>query len=287
MSKPECQICARELPDTAYVCKPCTQRLDRILGEVTALVGEVETTRLRQARTGSATGVVNHKFDFDNLPVEAPAQALRELRDLFRALTSKVSSIRGVTRPVDDPSRQSGWLLNHTEWLRHREDGADIQRELEWAIHNLRKTIDLPPERVFAGPCGAVDYTCTLIHDHEQEDCDEQPIPGSQPCTGDLYGTPTSKTVRCNSCGSVQPMDDRREWLLKAVEDQLDYAARLSRALSRLGMEVTGEAIRKWAERGRLTAHSHDENNRPLYRVGDVLDLLALEAQRQSRKAAA
>jgi hypothetical protein len=38
---------------------------------------------------------------------------------------------------------------------------------------------------------------------------------------------------------------------------------------------VTASQIRGWAFRGRLIAHGTDQDDRPLYRVGDVIDLLA------------
>ena len=39
-------------------------------------------------------------------------------------------------------------------------------------------------------------------------------------------------------------------------------------------MPVTPELVRKWKYRGRLVSRGHDTPGSPLYRVGDVVDLL-------------
>jgi len=290
---PECQICALEVGDNAYVCQRCARGLARNLGDVASLAEEVETSHLRQSRMAKSAGVgiVLHVAEEDR-PLPYSDRAVlrrRELREVLSGHCAIVSEIRGVRAPRQDVASLSQFLLNHVEWLRHRENAADIQREIEYAIHGLRRAIDLPPERLFAGPCGAVDFACQLEHDHEQDSaaCVETPVPGSPPCTGSLFGRSSKAThVVCDTCGSRQEYADRRDWLLKAVEDQLDYAARLSQALSNLGRPVNDATIRKWAERGRLVAHSVDERGRPLYRVGDVMDLITEDARRAQKKAA-
>jgi hypothetical protein len=58
------------------------------------------------------------------------------------------------------------------------------------------------------------------------------------------------------------------------VRDHLTYAETIARALSGWGWKVTSAQIRGYAHRHRLLAHGADEHERPLYRVGDVVDLL-------------
>jgi hypothetical protein len=289
---PECQICTLEVGDNAYVCKRCSGQLDRNLREIPSLAEEVETTHLRQSRTAKSAGIgiVLHVDEEDRpLPYNDRAPGRRdELHEILTGYAAQVVDIRGVDAPQPDLVSLSRFMVGHTEWLRHREDAAECQNEIVTAVHALRRSVDLPPERVFAGPCGAVDYDCVFDHDHDSDEaCDPQPVPDSPPCTGTVFGARSKAThATCDVCGCRHEMADRRDWLLKAVEDQLDYAARLSQALSNLGRPVADSTIRKWAERGRLVAHGHDERDRPLYRVGDVIDLIAADASR-TRKASA
>ena len=57
------------------------------------------------------------------------------------------------------------------------------------------------------------------------------------------------------------------------MSDQLETAANFGAAVTDLGEPVTPEVIRKWAGGGRLVAKSKNHRGRPIYRVGDVLDL--------------
>jgi len=75
-------------------------------------------------------------------------------------------------------------------------------------------------------------------------------------------------------------MDGRREWLLEAAEDRLERAAHIAQAVTDLGSPISADRIRKWAERGRLVPHATDGRGRPLYRVGDVTELLRNEPRK-------
>jgi hypothetical protein len=113
------------------------------------------------------------------------------------------------------------------------------------------RTVDKPLQHVYAGPC------------------DE--------CGVDLYAHPKASSVSCRNCARDYDIDSRRKWMLTKAEDQLLTATEMSRALPGLLQQaLTASMIRGLAHRGRLTQHPphHTRPRDPLYRVGDVLELL-------------
>lgn len=264
-------VCGRPLRDNALLCPKCTDRLRRDLGDIVGLAEEVETTRLRQSRTGGApiggARSGDRPLPFDDRPV----LAARALREVCRTWTAVVVELRAVPWPRDLLPDYGPFLLGQVDWLRQREQAPAAYLELTRAVGRVRGSIDRRAERVYAGPCGAMDYWP-----------DGALVLCSAPCTGDVYGRPNAKTASCEVCGAEHDAADRRQWLLAAVEDQLAHIAWLSKALSNLGRPVADPTIRSWVTRGRLVAHGTDAHGRAVYRVGDVLDLIRAEAVRRS-----
>ena len=64
------------------------------------------------------------------------------------------------------------------------------------------------------------------------------------------------------------------------ARDRLANSVQLSGLLAALGVEVASSTIRGWCSTGKLVVRGRGQRNRPLYRVGDVLDLAE---QRQRR----
>jgi hypothetical protein len=139
------------------------------------------------------------------------------------------------------------YLADHTEWLAHHRDAEAAFDELEHICALVDTMIDSRPASIYAGPCDV--------------------------CRRDMYAKQDADVAECKLCNITFPMAERREKLLESVADQLETAANISAAVTDLGEPVTPEVIRKWAERGRLIPKGKDHRGRPMYRVGDVLDL--------------
>jgi len=77
-------------------------------------------------------------------------------------------------------------------------------------------------------------------------------------------------------------MAGRREWLLECAEDRLERASLIARAVSDLGSPISADRIRVWAMRKRLFSHATDGMGRPLYRIGDVMELLRNDTRREA-----
>lgn len=266
--------CGRPIIDNSYLCHRCTDVLERDLGDIPALADEVETTRLRQSRTGGQAIGGGHGSErplpWDQRPVDASNALKVSLVGWVRIVTDE----RGGAWPADTLTALSRHLLANLKWLRHRPEVHDAKTEIGPLVHKLRATIDTRPERTYYGPCGSVEYGS-----------DGKPILCAARCPTDLYAHPKATTATCQTCATEIDLTERREWLLSEVEEQLAHAQLLGRALSSLGRPVPDATIRSWVARGRLTPRGHD-HQRALYRVGDVLDLLAEQATRQAGRSA-
>ena len=147
------------------------------------------------------------------------------------------------------------YLARHTTWLMHRQEAEQAYDELIHACVTIRNAVDAGAEQRYAGPCDV--------------------------CGRDMYAAPAAAFALCAPCNLEYPMEARRAWLLQASEDRLVPASELARAVTALGAAVAAETVRKWASRGRIVAHGHI-GARPLYRVGDVLDLIGEDARRRA-----
>jgi hypothetical protein len=95
-------------------------------------------------------------------------------------------------------------------------------------------------------------------------------------CDGDVYARDGAPVGRCRTCGAEVSTAERRAWLDGEVRARAFRAAEIAQAY-----DINVNTIRTWAGRDRLTAHGYDRDGRPLYNVGEVLDLAAADAARR------
>lgn len=172
------------------------------------------------------------------------------------------ASIRRSQPPRDNVPSCCAYLRRHLRWIRARHWVPQMLDELTHIETALRRMIDRPAGRWYAGPC-----------DH---------------CERDLYARVGHPVVTCRDCELDYDVDARRTWLLEQAQSHLATAVELARAVSWLGTEpLTAERVRKWAERGRITAKGHTSyrgRQVPVYLVRDAIDLLAQDIADESRK---
>lgn len=245
----DCPVCTRPARD-ATVCATCGDTLATDLVAAATLERELQTTYTREAHLGTSVGARSSES-----PLPFHEKAGREARRLHAVLTSWAELVvteREVPRP--DDRTVAMWLAGQVEWLRHHPSGADAVRQIAAAVDSARRVIDRPPDRRWLGLCGA------------PTDDGECPHPVTA-LRGELH-------VSCRACGHVHDVEARRDELLATAQDQLAHASLIAAALTGLGRPIKADLVRKWAERGRLVAHGTDRSKRPLYRVGDVIDLV-------------
>jgi hypothetical protein len=183
------------------------------------------------------------------------------------------------------------FLQSQLEWLRHAvaDNGEPYAvrafAEIDWCAGRLRSLVNGPPERRYLGPCGAVQPCAGLEPDDWPEgDCGNHAAHASHdrnPCEGDIYAPRGGSTGRCRTCGATVSAADREAWLDGEVRAHAFRAAQIGEAYG-----VNVNTIRSWALRGQLTEHGRDRDNKPLYNVGDVLDLAAADAARRETERA-
>lgn len=288
--------CGRPAGDVS-LCNDCADRTEERLWRVGALLDDLEIAFCRLARIGRDSPGIRVRGAETPLAFNWPAAESRVLlaatidhvvAEIAQANLTVAEPVPGfaLTDPKDPAriyrrrSRTVGlatWLVEHLQWLRIHPRAGELVDLLDRAMDDARRTIDSPAARSFAGPCG-----------ESTED---------GPCPADLYAPTHSVVVTCPDCGAVHDMGARREWLLAAAQDQLVTAGEASRALpGLLGEPVTASMIRGYVHRGRLTQHppradaARDARGvrPPTYRLGDIVEVLALvkaeQAAKQARK---
>lgn len=252
-----CQLCDRPV-NSGTVCSHCTGTALRILEAVPGLVKELRVTLTRRSKRGGVPAVpavpAARTSSEQPLPFDVGASnVLSTLDSILWRWTSYVSSITGVPWRQGSASRCAGFLSRpeRLELLRQCEGGGTFVADLlDWYAEATR-VVDLPPERVYAGPCDL--------------------------CGNDLYAIPGAVTMRCDSigCDGTYDVSQRRAWLLGAVSDRLATTTEICTALTSLSTPVTPNVIRGLVYRGRIVAKGTDSHHHPLYRVGDVMEVLA------------
>jgi hypothetical protein len=141
------------------------------------------------------------------------------------------------------------WLLNHVIWLRHHRAGAEAVEEITSVVGQVRKAVDRPAERIYAGPC--------------------------KDCGGDMYAKPDATSVDCRPCGLQYDVGEMRDWMRSQVYGRLVTAREGVVLLSRFGLPVQQKTIDKWWERKRISDHGHDPDGKRLYLFDDLVTLAA------------
>lgn len=276
-----CERCGRPVADTGYVDHRCAAELAAALRQGADLGAEIAVTVARLDRHGpggrsadvplalaweaadAAWAVRNTLGTWARIVHEehgAPLPTWPRLRPLPEGVEGPRQLI---AVPDRRPTTIMAWLAGHVGWLRMQQHAAEAFDELHDVVRTLRRTVDSPPALWYAGPCWQPDEEGTR-------------------CAQEMYAVTEARTVRCRQCGTEHDADERKAWLIAQARDVDTYAGHLASALAALGYEIPAGTIRSWAHRDELTQRGEDGKHRPLYRVGDVLDLAerAAEARR-------
>jgi hypothetical protein len=274
---PLCALCGKPTGDNAYVCTAwgCAGQLEQALAETPALATELDTALARQShisrngrpdpqdvltaedRAEIVIADAEASVHIQSLPYDLGAsKAQAQLHQTLTRWTRQLAADRGLLMPLPTLGALSSLLLAHIEWFRHQPFAGVAVIELKEACWRAWNACDRPADLVYAGPC------------------DSKGEFGDEPCLQSLYARVGAKTVECD-CGLSWDVQGRRDFMLEAAQDTLVTAAELSRFLTVYGEPVTGERVRKWAQRGQLAQHGNNERGHPLYRVGEASELLA------------
>lgn len=243
----ECTRCTAPAP-SAFLCTTCSIALRIDLGDVPALLGDLDITacRLDHITTNGGRGGAEQ-------PLPYKSQATEAIYVLRTTLTVWCTELGHMALRQTSTADLATWMHRNLDLVRGHEEAAQIHDEVTYAVREARRVIDRPQDRrMFLGRCGA---------------------PNGTQCAEELHGLPWQDFITCPSCETEWNIHARRTWMLRVVEDEVRTAPTLAALLTQLGATVTVENIQRWARQGRLHHISMDSSRRRRYRAGDVLDL--------------
>lgn len=252
-----CPITGEALPPDRYVSRTATGTLRGLFTDLPGLMADLDIALAKQARFAARVGA---RSTGTPLPFSyAASEAGWVARTTILIWVDWVTAIRGHPLP-QTWAGIAAYLRSAVDWIARHPDGPRCVDDLTAALRNARHAIDRPADRRYAGVCGGT----TINADG-----------AATKCTEALYGLFDADDVECTRCGARWPIRQRRQQMLTALEDHHLTAVDLARAVDGFGVTVTAQLVRQWKHRGLLTPTGVDPAGRPLYRVGDVLDVVA------------
>lgn len=257
MTASPCVRCGRPIADGAYACSSCADRAGRQLAEIADLAPDAReiarglSARLR-AETGS--GVPGPRIQL-NFSATARLDAIaNELGTLARMVAEERHGSLWVWMN-DAIVEASLWLTSRLDWLRHHPAADEHLTTIDVCARVMRGVVNQgrDPGR-YAGPCSTVG-------------------PDGRTCGEDVTARTGSNVAVCSKCGSEYDVDEQQRWMLGEIEDYLATSVEIAGVLLRLGFPIGYSTIAAYAAKGRIVQRGHDEQDRPVYRIGDVIDL--------------
>jgi hypothetical protein len=203
---PTCKVatCDRPVAD-AHVCSRCAHDLERALGDIPAIIHQLNLTLAKQTRYADRNERGGNEQPLPMDPLASAATS--DLRHHLCNWVGIVAETRGLPLPaaaIYHPGGEPGmdtlarWMLAHVEWLRHHEHGHIAVEELTGDMRTARRVIDVPANRTTfpVGPCPEMFHVPqwpTKFDDH---------------CTGEVRAyIPNTDTqparLECNTCHTV------------------------------------------------------------------------------------
>jgi hypothetical protein len=302
-----CAVCGAKTD--ANLCKGCTAELERAIAELPALLHELDVTISRQDRgVGAALYAMKRSKEqipglhYDEGSTTLPSTSWPfswDAADLRWRVESTVVTwarhileSRGVTLPIGPTcircshescalirAHPGRLLLDNLDSIRLDEAADVIFDELVSCRRDLIRAIDRQAPDVFAGRCDSPDVRV-------ETDPDGTLHPTVSTCGADLYAHLGETSVRCGACGHEYDLAARKQWLVEQVPDVIANTTAIANALTGLQEPVTPSMIRQMAYRGEIVSRGPDpaDPRASLYRVGDVLDVLAVRAERKAQR---
>lgn len=244
----------------SFICKICQQQLSRDLGDIPALIDDLNTTLARMDKLGSSGG---RRGGESALPFKSPAS---------EALYVIQHTVTGWVRVLhEDTGRHNHllpgsdgfavvcarWLLRYAHSIAMHPAAGEAVDEIASAVKKAYEVIDRAPDLLLAGLCGA-------------------DLEGDKTCPEFLYAKPESQWVTCRGCGAEHSVDERRAWMMAGASDlHLPAHMCLSWVKLLMGKTIPRGTWDSWVARRRIDVGERDHVGNALYRFGDVRDLAA------------
>ena len=253
-----CRTCESTDPTQGVICTTCGDQIRRHLTTIAEITPDARDTAagLASRTTGGGSGEPPAPL---NLAAQSRLDAIAaELGTWVRHIADE----RGHQLPAGDDQivACARWLAEHVEWMRHREEADEIARDIAICARVITALVGGPVERRWLGQCG-------------------MPTEAGR-CPTDLHARIDATTVVCRGCETRHEVAQRRAWLDETVRGYAYTAREIREAYG-----IAAGTIRSWASRGQLTA-AGEHYGRPIYKLGQVLDLAAQAAARRAERQA-
>lgn len=267
--------------DSTTLCNEHHTKLVAALKEVPGYVEELATTTTKVVAYDSRRGPRSPSRE---RPMPLNIKASETGRNYADTLTSWARQAADqVGEPVIHPRPEAaaGYIRTHLQ--SGRLNGWDeAGRFLDWLLGQeqiILRIIDRPAPRWYAGPCPSLTW-------NEQARAITE-------CGADLHANTASGIVRCKNCGTEHDIDDRRDFLIARLDDQIATVPDLVEAIQRFTNDTRKEdtllnLIYQWNRRNRIIPVRHivrGTKRHPLFRIGDVLALLKAADTNQTNDA--
>ncbi|WP_143267140.1 hypothetical protein [Amycolatopsis thailandensis] len=261
MSERSCVTgCGR--PTTDMLCPGCLAELTAALRELISdgsgghgLLAELGITLSRQHTMTLGTGVGGHAAERPMPFHEAASEVGWVLANTISTWAREVHECNPhLLPPAGSTAGAVAWMVGLPGLLALHPAADELHDEITHVVARVRRVVDRPPDRIYAGPCDA------QVEDGR--------------CPDHLYARPGQRRVQCGSCGTEHDVDERRNWMISYAAD-LRVTATVALGWARLLLDKTipRGTWDSWVSRGRIVPHGTDGRGRPVFRFGDVRDL--------------
>lgn len=249
-----CHTCYGPTESALVVCQRCLNTEKNVLDDIAAACGYWQPA--------PQTYIKAVRYDIE--PVRATrAQDGLDIYDVPEVLASWASAWREQVGDV--MGEPLTYLAGHLVWAAHnveRSAWEDYRREVRHLRHIARRDSGLLP-KLLPAPC--VHCGGTVVRDWADHNF--------RPRADGL-----SDEVRCTGCGMVWATQAR--WALENQAHMRFLPERYPDALVGIEQarlmwpEVPAATWRKWRERGRFEIAGHAVDGTPVYRAGDLLEVV-------------
>lgn len=221
-----------------------------------SLLRELDTTICRDDKTGGASvGIVSRNGEqglvFNLRASDIKESLVRSVRLWALRFAEENPHLRFNPATIEDAAL---WMAGFPNLLAGHHQAVAMHADIGDLVRRGRRAIDRPASRVYLGECGGRT---------------EQGV-----CTAALFGLQDRLGAHCFECGSDWLVDARRQTMLSGIEDKVAHSGSLAALVKANGVPVASSTIRNYARNGKIECVATDSKGRPLYRVGDVLDVL-------------
>jgi hypothetical protein len=280
----DCLGCLPRLAEDGLCCEQHVRWAAESLAEIITLTPDGRAVAAGLVRHGSGGGGKPGSRSPGN---DDAMDALDAIQNALTTMARAIAETRGLqipsealgdVSPADPLTRAAKWLTGQLDWLRHATHpngepyAADVFAEIRDCASRMRAVVEGPADRRYLGPCGADVISSGIDAEGWPADVD------IKTCEGDVYARDGAPAGHCRTCGATVDTGERRAWLDAEVRSHTFRAIHIAQAY-----RISVDTIRSWAHRGLLVPHGHDADERPLFNVGDVLDLAAADAARREQ----